>query len=256
MSSSPVAVCTSHTIQNTGVINFVFPSINDCEADCICPLLVVASHRCYNFASCSCLTESYFRESINICAINTSTIQICFNNLTNEMNGTNIHLFQTQYLNCQHHQSTFAYRKYIRAFMILVNHFSDPLSHPISTILETISPNNIILSSNFIHNISASVPAIATDIIFSSNNIIVFYSTLCASLSLICITLIALTMSIAIFVQKKRKGVSDNEHHIYDKTSHWIERSALCQQHLQPSVTEIQMLSNPAYETVKLSTSQ
>lgn len=120
ISSSQRSSCVSHnTQQNPGVLNVILPSVRSCQADCICSVLLLANQNCYDFQTCSCISETSFLNSLTVCVSNISHLLICIGNFTDEMNNTNVHFFVTRHSSCIQQNLYYSYRKYVKAIKII-----------------------------------------------------------------------------------------------------------------------------------------
>ena len=99
--------------QSEDTVYIVFPRANALNFDCPCPI-VFSGEFCTNLAHCSCINNTIFSSSIEICN-STEGIEIQFNNLTAVMNGSRIFFFQNY--NCE--QSNTIYRKYLASYEII-----------------------------------------------------------------------------------------------------------------------------------------
>ena len=92
------------------------------EEDLLCPVHPLPGERCVNLLSCNRFKESVYVNSISICrrASNGSSLEMCFYNITDIMNGTRLHFFYSD-LQCPSDgfrlQSS---RTYMKAMQLLV----------------------------------------------------------------------------------------------------------------------------------------
>ena len=92
---------------------------------CICPI-IVQSGDCYNFSTCTCISDTLLKQSLNACRISSqllSMYNISISNLILAMNNTLIHVFES-YRGCATNSKSprfiKLYRKYIKSLKIII----------------------------------------------------------------------------------------------------------------------------------------
>ena len=100
-------------------VNVVLPSAHG-DSDCICPILF--SNRDDSFATlhrCACASDTIFQDSFVAYQSNLPFVynQVCFHNLTSEMNSTVIHFFE---LNFTCSRYFIIYRSYFQSLKISI----------------------------------------------------------------------------------------------------------------------------------------
>ena len=109
-----------HTKDIYGPLNIVLPTNdNICEPDCICPIVFLLNQDCYTAELCSCIHNTVFTHTLSLCRTEPTNIQLCINNITDGMNGSRLHIFQSKTSYCQN-SWIYSYRNYVKAFMILI----------------------------------------------------------------------------------------------------------------------------------------
>lgn len=98
-------------------VNIILPLPNSQSFDCACPITFF-NGQCTNLKTCSCINETVFNTSVNICNT-TDGLQLKFENLTEAMNGSRIFFYQSR--NCDGNPS---YSKYIASYEILEGKFT------------------------------------------------------------------------------------------------------------------------------------
>lgn len=115
------SICTTFNQEDTvGMLNIVLSTASRCEPDCICPVVFVRNQNCYSADSCSCVNRTNFLNSLEICLVQSTTLQLCINNITDKMNNSHLHIFQTKFSSCYQYSLLYSYRKYIKAFTVLL----------------------------------------------------------------------------------------------------------------------------------------
>ena len=98
------------------------PVITGLEEDLLCPVHPLLGERCVDLLSCKRFRESAYANCITICRTmnGDSSLEMCFHNITDEMNGTRLHFFYSD-LHCRPNgiqpQST---RTYIKSIKLLI----------------------------------------------------------------------------------------------------------------------------------------
>ena len=105
-------------------IPFTLP-MDSSTPDILCPIYLHSSERCVDLLSCHCFSESAYANSITICrtADNVSSLEMCFHNVTEALNGSKIHFFYSDLLCSSELTITIDYessRTYIRSMQILI----------------------------------------------------------------------------------------------------------------------------------------
>ena len=78
------------------------PATTGLEEDLLCPVHPLPGERCVDLLSCNRFRESAYANSITICRTrnNDLTLEMCFHNITDIMNGTRLHFFYSD-LHCR-----------------------------------------------------------------------------------------------------------------------------------------------------------
>ena len=78
------------------------PVTSDLEEDLLCPVHPLPGERCVDLLSCNRFSESAYANSITICRTtnNGSSLEMCFHNVTDVMNGVRLHFFYSD-LHCR-----------------------------------------------------------------------------------------------------------------------------------------------------------
>ena len=104
-SCSPTPTCIEAPALNRGqtlILALPFlPVANNLEEDLLCPAHPLPGERCVDLLSCNRFRESAYADSITICRKmnNSSSLEMCFHNVTDVMNGTRLHFFYSD-LHC------------------------------------------------------------------------------------------------------------------------------------------------------------
>ena len=61
--------------------------------------------------------DTHFINSLNVCSIDLTNLQLCFSNISSQLNDSNIHLYQTIISNCI---NPYTFRKYVKSFKITI----------------------------------------------------------------------------------------------------------------------------------------
>ena len=99
------ATCIKVPLLNRGqtlILALTFlPITRGLEEDLLCPVHPLPGERCVDLLSYNRFSESAYANSITIChtANNGSSLDMCFHNVTNAMNGTRLHFFYSD-LHC------------------------------------------------------------------------------------------------------------------------------------------------------------
>ena len=122
-SHSPVHTCIMVPPINVGqtlVLALPFlPVTTGLEEDLLCPVHPFPGERCVDLLSCNRFRESAYAGSVTICRRenNDSSLEMCFHNVTDVMNGTRLHFFYSD-LHCHPNgiqpESTRSYMKSIQ----------------------------------------------------------------------------------------------------------------------------------------------
>ena len=104
-----------------------FTPMDSSTPDILCPIHLHSSERCVDLFSCHRFSESANANSITICrtADNASSLEMCFHNLTEAINGTKIHFFYSDLLCSSDLTITTDYessRTYIRSMQLIVDY--------------------------------------------------------------------------------------------------------------------------------------
>ena len=105
-SCSPTPTCIEVPALNGGQILILalpfLPTATGSEEDLLCPVHPRPGERCANLLSCSRFRESSYANSVTICrrANNGSSLEMCFHNVSDVMNGTRLHFFYSD-LHCR-----------------------------------------------------------------------------------------------------------------------------------------------------------
>ena len=111
----------------TLVLAIPFTPMDSSTPDILCPIFLHSGERCVDLLSCNRFSESVYANSITICrtADNVSSLEMCFHNVTEAINGTKIHFFYSDLL-CSSdvtisamHESS---RTYIRSMQLIVDY--------------------------------------------------------------------------------------------------------------------------------------
>ena len=94
---------------------------------CICPIIIVQSGDCYDFSTCTCISDTLLKQSLNACKISSQLLYSMYNisisNMTLTMNNTLIHFFESYRgcaINNQSPRFIKLYRKYIKSLKIII----------------------------------------------------------------------------------------------------------------------------------------
>ena len=117
------STCIETPLLNSGetlILALPFLPFDGLEEDLLCPVHPLPGQKCVDLLSCNHFKESAFANTITICrtAMNSgSTLEMCFHNISDIMNGTRLHFFYSD-LKCRpngnQHESTRLYTKPIR----------------------------------------------------------------------------------------------------------------------------------------------
>ena len=93
------------------------------EQDLLCPVQPLTDERCVDLFSCNRFKESPYANSITICRTtnSTSSLEMCFHNITETMNGIKVHFFYSDLFNfqqCSEHDPE-PRRTYIGSFQLI-----------------------------------------------------------------------------------------------------------------------------------------
>ena len=113
------------TGKQTLVMAIPFTPMENSTPDILCPIYLHSGERCVDLLSCYRFSESAYANSITICrtADNASSLEMCFHNVTEALNGTKIHFFYSDLLCSSDLTITIDYessRTYIRSMQILI----------------------------------------------------------------------------------------------------------------------------------------
>ena len=102
------------------------PVVSGLEEDILCPMHLHISERCVDLLRCNRLRETVFANSITICrvAYNDSSLEMCFHNVTELMNGTKVHFFYSD-LHCMPGGMRVSSRTYARSLQLIGKLFND-----------------------------------------------------------------------------------------------------------------------------------
>ena len=120
----PMSACTGIPSVQSGRQTLVLalpflPVTTALEEDLLCPVHPLPDERCVDLLSCNRFRESAHANSVTICRImnNNSSLEMCFYNITDIMNGTRLYFFYSD-LHCHPNgiqpQSTRTYMKSIK----------------------------------------------------------------------------------------------------------------------------------------------
>ena len=95
------------------------PADNGLEEDILCPVHPLNNEKCIDLLSCNRFRESAYANSITICRTmkNSSTFEMCFQNVTKQLNETKAHFFYSTL--CV--PSLKSSRVYIKSLQIIVD---------------------------------------------------------------------------------------------------------------------------------------
>ena len=116
------------TMGQTLVLALPFlPAITGLEEDLLCPVHPLPGERCVDLLSCHRFKDSAFANAITLCRTTTvnhdSSLEMCFHNISNEMNGTRLHFFYSD-LNCHPEGSQYKfYMKSIQSHVTKSKHY-------------------------------------------------------------------------------------------------------------------------------------
>ena len=125
-SCSPTPTCIEVPALNGGqtlILALPFLSITTgSEEDLLCPVHPLPGERCVDLFSCNRFRESAYANSITICRTRKSdfSLEMCFHNVSDIMNGTRIHFF---YSNLHCHPNGIqpeSSRTYIKSMQLVV----------------------------------------------------------------------------------------------------------------------------------------
>ena len=105
------------------------PVLSDFE-DLLCPVHPLPGERCVDLLSCNRFSESAYINSITICGTvnNSSSLEMCFHNVTDVMHGTRLHFFYSD-LHCRPHGfQLVSTRTYVKSLQLEINE-SKPFSN-------------------------------------------------------------------------------------------------------------------------------
>ena len=95
------------------------PAVNDLSQDLLCPLYPHLSDRCVDLLSCNRFSETVYAKSITICKMNNdSSMEMCFHNITEVLNGTKLHFFYSD-LHCRPNDLPKSSRIYAKSIQLI-----------------------------------------------------------------------------------------------------------------------------------------
>ena len=114
----------------TLVLAIPFTPMDSSFPDILCLIHLHSGERCVDLFSCHRFSESAYANSITICrrADNVSSLEMCFHNVTEAINGTKIHFFYSDLLCSSDITITTDYessRTYIRSMQLIVDHYQE-----------------------------------------------------------------------------------------------------------------------------------
>ena len=126
-SCSPTPTCVDVpplTMGQTLVLALPFlPAITGLKEDLLCPVHPLPWERCVDLLSCNRFRGSAYANSITLCRTknNSSVLEMCFQNVTDIMNGTRLYFFYSD-LHCQPEDIQFeSSRTYMKSMQLLIS---------------------------------------------------------------------------------------------------------------------------------------
>ena len=96
------------------------PAVTGLEEDLLCPVHPLPDERCVDLLSCNRFSKSSYSNSLTICRKSSnSRLEMCFHNVTKEMNGTRLHFFYSD-LHCQPDAQLQSTRLYTESMQIRI----------------------------------------------------------------------------------------------------------------------------------------